>query len=109
MLLVLELARLDGDHEPVLLVKTPLGAVLQDGVMLKVDGTDLARLSFETCRQSGCVAQASGENLLDRLRARASMEVRFVLETSDGSRQKIILPAPLAGISRGLKIIRGEG
>lgn len=107
VLLVLELAGLEPDRTPLLVVTTPLGTRLRDGVVLTVDGTDLARLSFEVCRQTGCVAQVSGSEVLERLRAGAAMGVRFMLETGTGEGQEIALSAPLAGIARGVDRVWG--
>jgi invasion protein IalB len=109
VLLVLELAGLEAERTPVLVVTTPLGVRLRDGVSLEVGSDYQQTLAFEICRQGGCIARISGEDMLGQLRAGAAMEVRFTLEAGAPEAQPITLTAPLAGITRSVDLIRGAG
>lgn len=114
VLLTLEISGLEAGRdgsasEPVLTLTTPLGTRLRDGLLLTVDGAELARLSFDMCLQVGCVAQLAGEAMLDRLRAGAELAVRFGIDTGGGAVEELTLSAPLTGISRGVDVVRGRG
>ena len=70
VLLQLDLVGVDGRVPPALLITTPLGTHLADGVALSVDEAPLGEAVFDQCRQQGCTARfASGDLVARRMRS----------------------------------------
>ena len=46
----------DDGTGPVMVVRTKLGVLLGEGVLLSVDGETIGRLGFQICEENGCVA-----------------------------------------------------
>ncbi len=98
-LTVLIMRSFDSDKK-ILRIVAPLGVVLPAGLGLRVDGTDVGNVKFLKCWKFGCLAEVIVDDpLVNKLTAgqTASFIVFPTPETGIG------FPAPLAGLSDGLK------
>jgi invasion protein IalB len=99
-LTVILLRTFDGGDRKILRVVAPLQMLVPPGLGLKVDGQDVGHVPFIKCYHFGCVAEVViDDQLISKLSTgqTASFIVFPTQETGIG------FPAPLAGLTEGLK------
>jgi invasion protein IalB len=94
----------DGDGL-VLRAVTPLGAKLARGAVLIIDDGEPVSVPFDTCRQSGCLAETHlTPELVAALRAELTLAVLVVGADTD---QTVRFELSLGGVSRALDRLSG--
>jgi invasion protein IalB len=82
----------------ILRVFAPLGVLLEKGVGLKIDQTDIGSAKFERCLQNGCVSNVQmDEKLISQLKA-GKQALFYIYQTPE---EGIGIPLSLSGFSAG--------
>jgi invasion protein IalB len=72
------------DDDLVMVLRTPLGFLLGEGIAVAVDGREIGRLAFLTCEADGCVAPIRvADGFRSALRAGREMTLTFVPRSGD--------------------------
>jgi invasion protein IalB len=90
----------------VLVVRTPLGVLLGEGILLSVDGAQIGRLGFQICEESGCVAPLRLQGTPLRAMQRGTEMTVTVLFQGTGAQQTDV---SLLGFSAALRALAGDG
>ncbi len=98
-LTVLIMRSFDSDKK-ILRIVAPLGVVLPAGLGLRVDGTDVGNVKFLKCWKFGCLAEVIVDDMLVSKLLNGQTASFIVFPTPDSG---IGFPAPLAGLSEGMK------
>jgi invasion protein IalB len=84
----------------VLVLRSPLNALLPSGIAVTVDGRAVGRLAFQTCDQSGCIAPIRLEGqLADAIRRGSEMSATVTMRDGTPSTTRISLIGVVAGIA----------
>lgn len=88
--------RVAGDDRSTLMLITPLGLRLSEGIEITVAEEHLVSIPYQTCLQDGCVATADlSQSAVDRLVN--AEEARFRMVTNTG--QPLSVTVPLSGFA----------
>jgi invasion protein IalB len=98
-LTVLIMRAFDSDKK-ILRIVAPLGVVLPAGLGLRVDGNDIGNVKFLKCWKFGCLAEVIAEDALMNKLVAGQTASFIVFSTPESG---IGFPAPLAGLSDGMK------
>lgn len=91
--------KLDNPKQETLMIMVPLGRLLQQGLVLKVDEKEPVRLPYTYCTALGCVAEMpTTPELVTTMKKGGSL----VIGTVDVSRKRIAFKIPLSGFTRAL-------
>jgi len=92
-----------GSVMPALMIRTPLGLFLPDGVQFKVDDGDALQLALQTCNSEGCYAGASiSQDMLAALMSGNGLTVSFM----SLAKKDMTVPVPLAGFGKAYREVR---
>lgn len=97
---VILLRSFDGGDRKILRVVAPLGMLVPAGLGLKVDGADVGHVPFIKCFHLGCVAEVVVDDQLVAKLASGQTASFIVFPTQESG---IGFPAPLAGLTEGIK------
>jgi invasion protein IalB len=102
VLLHLQLGYFGPDGAPRLLIATPLGVALPQGVRLTLDQDKPMVLPYASCNQGGCVVVAEMDaNALNRFTTGKTLMVHYVM----GDQAPVDIPVPLSGLAAALKTL----
>lgn len=90
-------------RKPVMMVQTPLGPFLPEGISLDVDGGDAVKLDYQTCDANGCYA---GSPVSDQLLQSMFRGQKLNLTIRALNKQEIKIPLELTGFTAAYRKIQ---
>ncbi len=88
---------------PVMVVSTPLGLYLPNGITFSIDGGAANKLELQTCEQTGCIATFPvTEEALNAMTRGQKIDIAF----ANMNRQTITLPLSLVGFTAAYQRIK---
>jgi invasion protein IalB len=95
--------RIPPGGEPVMVVSTPLGLYLPNGITFSIDGSAPSKLELQTCEQTGCIATLPvSEEALNAMSKGQKIDISF----ANMNRQTITLPLSLVGFTAAFQRIK---
>lgn len=92
----------EGKDQPAAFLTVPLGIALPPGIAFKVDANKMARIQFERCVPTGCVAGFPvTTDLLNQFKRGSKLEIRF----HDGV-GIVAVPVSLSGFTAGFSALK---
>ncbi len=91
----------DDDGE-VLVLRAPLGLLLPQGAVLRVDGRELGRLAFQTCETDGCVAPV---RLTSQIGTAIRRGIRLEIELTSRDGVRLQNTVSLLGVTAALGVL----
>lgn len=92
-----------GQKSPLAFIKVPLGVNLQPGMVLAVDGKDIAQVPYTVCDPAGCNAILRFEgDLLKKAKAGNKLQIKMLPMNAN---KPVVFNASLSGITNALNAL----
>jgi len=90
---------LDNPKQETLMIMVPLGRLLQQGIMMKVDENTPLKMNYSYCTALGCVAEVpASSEILNSMKKGGNL----IIGTVDVARKRVAFKVPLGGFTRAL-------
>lgn len=94
-----------GAAVPRLRLITPLGVLLEDGILVALEGVPPIQVPFVSCTAQGCAANIDmAQDIIDAFAVKENLDVRYVLANGQAG----LVTLPLEGVADGLKAMGGD-